>query len=142
MIVDLRAADEHEVVLAFLRSEIDSPRFAHRYTAWLNSHGLYREELIDVADLRDNRANKDRIRLLGAARGYRQNCFLFPRFPRSVRWRLMELPIADAGLLKYGKHDGWVAFSGGTRRVLDGARNLGATSAGLNPSAHIRAVAA
>src|SRR5581483_200936 len=56
-----------EVTLAFLRAQIDSPRWGKPYRAWLRRRGLSRRQLIDRADLSDASQNAARVRLLGLA---------------------------------------------------------------------------
>jgi hypothetical protein len=110
--------------LAFVRAEIDSRRFGARYAILIPQVGTTRRSLIDEADLLDERANLDRMRLLATVRGYRLNKFLFQQFPNDVRWRYVTMPVRDLDRVKYANCEPWATYSGGGRLVVDGARNF------------------
>lgn len=137
----LATATENDMVLAFLRGEIDSPRFGDRYHAVIANLGCSRGNLIDGADLHCSRENAARIELLGAVRGYGKDAYLFTGFPQDVTWFRVRLETQDWEKLKYGKHDGWERLSAGTRRVVDGARNVDVITID-ETNTHIRTVAA
>lgn len=77
---ELGPATEHEMVLAFLQAEVDSPRWTHLYAAMLQQLGATRD-LVDHADLTRDEENLRRIQLLAGVRGYRMNAALFRGFP-------------------------------------------------------------
>jgi hypothetical protein len=127
--VELRQAEESEVVLAFLQAEIDSPRWAKYYPVALAESGVNRTELIDRADLKDEAANGVRRALLGRVRGFGLNKLLFTGFPDDVQWRLVRLSAAELTILKYANCRPWNELSHGTRSVTDGAKDLAAMDA-------------
>src|SRR5215216_5762811 len=121
----LGAASEDQVVLAFLRAEIDSPKRRLDYLPRLQARRLDRARLIDVADLSDPSANCARRLILGAARGYGRGEWLFKGCPADTKWERVLVEPADFDRLKYISRDlDWLNLSGKTRRVPDGARNL------------------
>ena len=122
---ELGPATEHEVVLAFVRAEIDSTRFGSHYQNVLANSGLNRSRLIDDADLSNTNENHVREELLKAVRGYKANQYLFTGFPADIKWRRIELELLELGRLKYANYPTWVGLSQGTRSVVDGARNVG-----------------
>jgi hypothetical protein len=123
--IELCAASEDDVVLAFLRAEIDSPTWGPAYRGAIRLRGLDRASLIDAADLSDAQANRDRMNLLSDVRGFGRGIGLFAGFPVHVEWKLAVIETADFGRLKYISNDAdWLNLSGGTRFVEDGARNL------------------
>jgi hypothetical protein len=131
-------ATAEQVTLAFLRGQIDSPRWGRHYLAYLRRHRLRRAKLIDQADLLDARQNAARTALLNAASGS-----LFEGFPGDTAWVHRTIPAAGLGRLKYMNSGPWLQLSGGTRRVADGARNLGSVMARDGPfsiNAHVEAV--
>jgi len=85
--IELRPATADEMVLAFLRAEVDSPRFSPVIKHWLVTHRFDRTTLIDNGLLHDLEQNRLRAELLGAARGYQDNKWLFAEFPDDVQWR-------------------------------------------------------
>jgi hypothetical protein len=145
-VIEIGPASENEMVLAFLRAEVDSPRFGQYYKPCLNQlremAGSAPQSLIDDADLGSSRDNALRIELLKAIRGYRANQRLFIGFPDDAQWRRVGLEPSDWYKVKYAKHPTWVALSGGTRIVADGAKNLGSVDAPEDSERNIKAVEA
>ncbi len=123
--VELGPATQDEMILAFLRAEIDSSRYREFITQNLARTG-FEERLIDSPNLADERENNARERLL-CYRGW-PNTYLFQGFPRDVTWRRVLLEARDFEAIRYiddthiGGH--WVNLSDGTRLVTVGARNL------------------
>ncbi len=125
--IEVGPADENDMVFAFLRAEVDSPRFGPAYSPHfgrLRAAGITRERLIDNADLNSPRDNTQRIELLKAVRGYRANALLFTSFPDDAMWRTEGIERADWTRVRYANHVPWVRLSGGTRIVADGAANI------------------
>ena len=120
--IDLGPATNEQMVLAFVRAEIDSSRFGRCYRDFLEATRMSRG-LIDNADLGSSAENAARVALLRACRGYPDRN-LFQGFPADVDWRLLEFDAEDLSHLKYANYSDWIALSGGTRRVIDGAANV------------------
>src|SRR5438876_500361 len=112
------------MVLAFLQGEIDSPRFGSNYVSLLASAGATRTALIDDPDLDNVAHNATRRQLLADVRGYGRDQWLFRGFPAAARWRRVRLERADGVGIFYANHPTWRDLSGGTRSLLDGARNV------------------
>jgi hypothetical protein len=70
MVRDLGEGSDDEMVLGFLRAEIDSPQYASDYAKMLDSFGFDRSALIDNGDLTDTYANHVRAIMLSMVRGY------------------------------------------------------------------------
>lgn len=131
----LEDAADSAIVAAFLRAELDSPRYGGRVRALLDQAGAS-VRLIESPDLASAAENNVRAQILGAYRGWPDR-YLFHRFPRTVRWRRATLTTADLGSLLYinddprlPRHEGWDKVSwfdlaGGTRLVTDGAQTVG-----------------
>src|SRR4051794_3929401 len=103
--IELGAASEDEVVLAFLRAEIDSPKWGQHYLGALRDLHLDRVSLIDAAGLADVRASCTRKVVLGAVRGYGFNGALFTGFPRDTTWRRVQVELSDFHRLKCISND-------------------------------------
>jgi hypothetical protein len=143
--IELGPATEDEMVLAFLRAEVDSSRFGGRYPshfAHFGHFGFDRRVLIDTADLRSDQQNAIRWWILAAERGYGIGFDVFTGFPYDVGWRRVALQPTDFRRLRYMKHDNWIKLSGGTRRVLDGAANINVVVLPNDTNNLIRAIAA
>ena len=131
---------ENEMILAFLKAEIDSPRWGQYYLAILSDRGLNKNKIIDCADLSRSEHNIFRAELLGSVRGYGKNDSLFRGFPSDTKWRRTQMSIQNFSGLKYAKFKTWIDLTKGTRLVVDGARNVDLTQVDENANAHIKAV--
>jgi hypothetical protein len=122
---ELGAASEDEVVLAFLRAEIDSPHWGPRYLHVISECHLDRSSLIDAADLTDVQACGIRELILGAVRGYGRDALLFTGFPRDTAWRRVRVEPSDLHRLKcISRDEQWFGLTAGTRLIREAARNL------------------
>jgi hypothetical protein len=112
------------MILAFIRAEIDSPRWGPIYANVLSALRFDRSSLIDAADLKDSYANCVRAIMLGSVRGYGRNDLLFRGFPSDARWRRASLDSSDFRRLRYiGNDEFWQSLTAGSRAVVDGAHN-------------------
>jgi hypothetical protein len=116
----IRRASEHEIVFAFLKAEVDSPRYREHVAQALAQLRLSRSELIDHGDLRNEQQNLQRLQVLGMYRGY-PTAYLFHGFPSDVEWSLVELTAQDVGGLRYAAYPMLVEVSGPSRLVRDAA---------------------
>ena len=114
---------EHDMIAAFLRSEIDSERFGAELRQWVEDLGLTRA-IVDRPDTTDAAQNEQRLQLLGSYRGYRQNRELFEDFPEQVTWQRVVLSREEVLQMKYIDYDYWVELSGGSRFATDAARSI------------------
>jgi len=120
--IEVGLASENEMVLAFLRAEVDSSRYDEMVTTTLFRLGFTRK-VIDEPDLTDEAENSARKQLL-AFRGYERREALFTGFPVDVIWRRVALQPADLQTLRYANYRTWVELSDETRLVSVGARNF------------------
>lgn len=139
--IERGSATEHEMVLAFLQAEIDSARFGPIYQGILTRLRLNRTPLIDQANLANAKDNHIRTELLKAVRGYKANQYLFKGFPSNVQWRRVELELVELTRLKFANFSTWITLSGGSRSVVDGAKNVERIQTAENANDNIRAVA-
>jgi hypothetical protein len=111
-----RPATEAEVVLAFLRGEVDSERFGEDVrTALVDAGGL---QLVRSPDLTSDRENRARERALAMARGWR-DAELFEGFPQQVDWYHGVLPPDVLTRVRFIDYSYWNELSGGSRRPAD-----------------------
>jgi hypothetical protein len=136
---EIRSATEDEMILAFLRAEISSPRHAEMLMSWFGECGGNRA-MIEAGDPTDASENAVRRCILHNFRGYRNvQPLLFPNFPGFVIWKLVALSAEDIGNLKYAAWPTWEQLSGGTRLVADGAANLDTVEI-ENLNVHVREI--
>ena len=133
--IDHGFTTEENMVLNFLKTEIESPRFGSIIKDVLTQSGLDQALLIDRADLGNTIDNQTRMVLLKALRWY-----LFPGFPPNVQWRRADLEPTDLKRLKYAKFQSWITLSGGSRLVSDGAKNVDTITTDDKVEANVKAV--
>ncbi len=111
-----RPATESEVVLAFLRGELNSERFGDAIRqALVDAGGL---QLVQNPHLESVNENQARARALARARGW-PDLELFEDFPRAVDWYHGVLPPQDLERVRFIDYSYWNALSGGSRRPCD-----------------------
>lgn len=114
---------EAEVIAVFLKTEIESPRFAPGILEQLVRDGQTRE-LVDHPDLQSETQNQYRRRLLGELRGLGRNISLFENFPENVRWERALITSEELGQVRYINYSYWNELSGGPRLAADAALRL------------------
>jgi hypothetical protein len=142
--IQLRSATEGEMILAFLRAEIDSTRYRNEIAKAL---AFVRQPpaLIDAPNLADPTENLARRVMLAAYRGYDLGTGLFEGFPGDMVWRYVQLEVRDFNRMRYindiaTPRQLWHKLTGGTRLVTDGARNyVKSPPAGLSHIADVLA---
>ncbi len=118
----LETISEHVMVAAFLRAEIDSPRWGPNILDRLNQDGRSRA-VLDNPNLLDYTENIYRASLLAAVRGC-TNCGIFYRFPDVVQWYAISMTRGDLEVALVMNSAPWPEFSGGTRVAGDASRNF------------------
>jgi hypothetical protein len=112
-----RPTSEDEVVLAFLRGELDSARFgADIRAAVVDAGGI---ELVTAPDLTSAADNAARRSALAVARGWGRNERLFAGFPNTLSWTHGELEVGELERIRYIDYSYWTELSGGSRRPAD-----------------------
>ncbi|SRR6266481_7213505 len=132
---------EDEMILEFLRSEVNSPRFKKKYLDIILRIGHTQQDLVDDADLSSEVQNAARIKVLGYTRGYKTDELWFRGFPSDIAWRHSTLQSDQLNLLTYGKSAAWLALSEGTRRAIDGAKNVNRIPIEQDINRHISTIA-
>jgi hypothetical protein len=119
----IRAASEAEVVAAFLRGELDSPRWRNRLLELLREEGVdpavVRAPSLDDADERTYRA-----RLLDRHRAWLRREGLFEDFPERVELSRVAFGPDEVLAIRYINWDWWLRISNGTRRPGDAAARI------------------
>jgi hypothetical protein len=123
----LRSATEDEMVLEFLRAEIEN------VPEWARS-------IVDRPNLEDESEN-ERRRCLLTGRGFGWDMFLFRGFPSGVAWFDTTLTVDELSCVKYIDHDEtWRRMSGGARSIPEALPNIGNQLFLDNPNADPSAV--
>jgi hypothetical protein len=137
----LGSASTSEVLLTFMRAEVDSPRFGSAYRALIDRSGFSLEQLVTHADLNNAQHNLVRANILLNLRGFGGDALLFKGFPADVQWQRAQINLAELDQLWYARHANWVSLTRGTRRVLDAPARLDDTPTPDHVAQHIHAVA-
>jgi hypothetical protein len=93
--------------------------------------------LVDNADLSDPKANAKRAQIL---KWWTDPKHVFDGMPANVAWRRVRLQPDEIGGLKYCHHQTWLALSGASRLVADGAANIDTVVAPANVNTHVARV--
>lgn len=118
----LRNSSEEEMVLAFLRGELNSGRFCESILKALKTAGVS-EELILNGDITDERQNVLRNRVLGFFRGYPDR-EIFENYPSDVVWKYAAFEAADLNKLRYVDYSYWNELSKGTSAPVRAAETV------------------
>jgi hypothetical protein len=119
----VRAASEAEVLAAFLRGELDSPRWGTHLLE------LLAEDDVDESILRTPRLDDAdecayREALLDRHRAWLRREGLFEGFPERVEWTRVALVPDEVLAIRYINWDWWLRISDGTRRPVDAAARI------------------
>lgn len=137
--IDHGPVNESQVVLAFLKAEVDSPRYRDNVMGLLKMFGLGRAKLIDDPDVDNDCCNALR-RILLSYRGFAQREFLFRGFPTVVSWRQVDLEPRDLSRLRYIRNPDWMAVSENTRQPRRVIERMARGELGDNPGKHVLAI--
>ncbi len=105
----------------FLRAEAGSSRYRAGLLRELTVRGLDLE-IIDQPDLESADENGRRKSILHEVTRHDGPTKLFAGFPSDVDWYVTVVDVGSLSNATYVNLPNWTAFSGGSRRVADGAR--------------------
>ncbi len=117
----LGSITENEMVMEFVRAEVDSLTFGPYYVF---PAGWDRLSLLDNGDPNDAEQNRIRMDMLEAVRGYRGRRILFRGFPFDVTWSRCTVDVGELQAFRYANYDALLALSGPSRQVRDGAARI------------------
>jgi hypothetical protein len=116
----VRPSSEEEMILEFVKAELESPIYRDRCRI---PTGYTRAELVDHPDLKNAEHNAARLSML-FYRGYATRSSLFSGFPRKVAWTLWRCTLAEVGAFKYAKVPPWSTLVDHDRLVSEGALEI------------------
>ena len=114
---NVRSASEEEVILSFLRGELDSSRFGPTTRSALDRAGG--TALVTHPELRSDAENEARRQALAEARGWGTGEGFFAGFPTDVIWQYAELEADELERIRFIDYSYWTELSGGSRRAAD-----------------------
>jgi len=125
---DHGVASEDQVILAWLQAEIDSVSF-QQYLAGEPPDPVYLARSLKAArtpKLNDAEQNELRRRIITKTHGFGLGMLSFEGLANDVRWRKAHVSSAEVGEMLYARrHPAWAALAPVTRKVAEGATNVG-----------------
>ena len=125
---DLGLATEDQVILAWLQAEIESVGF-QRYLAGEPANPVYLAQVLKAArspNLRDADQNELRRKIMVSTHGFGVGIKSFAGLDNDVKWRRAKLTSHEVGELMYANgHAAWTTLAPVTRKVAEGAANVG-----------------
>ncbi len=125
---DLGAVTDDQVILAWLQAEIESLDF-QQYIVGDPPNPAYLSTALKAArspNLKDDEQNKLRRRIITKTHGFGMGAGSFQGLANDIQWRRFRLTTEEVGEMLYASHSGaWVILAPVTRKVAEGANNVG-----------------
>lgn len=116
----IRNCNEEEMILEFLKGELNSKRFNEALNIAINTLGLDSNIILN-GNINDDQENIDRLMIMKIFRGYPDE-ELFERFPKIVEWKYLELNEKDIDNIYYIDYSYWNELSNGTSKPIEAAK--------------------
>ena len=116
----IRKTNEAEMILEFLKGELNSKRFNEDLNNAINELGLDSSIILN-GNIEDEQENNDRLKIMKKFRGYPDE-ELFERFPNIEEWKFLELNEGDIDNIYYIDYDYWNELSNGTSKPVEAAK--------------------
>ena len=116
----IRKTNEAEMILEFLKGELNSKRFNEDLNNAINELGLDSSIILN-GNIEDEQENNDRLKIMKKFRGYPDE-ELFERFPNIEEWKFLELNESDIDNIYYIDYDYLNELSNGTSKPVEAAK--------------------
>jgi hypothetical protein len=125
---DQGVASEDQVILAWLQAEIESVAF-QQYIAGEPPNPAYLAQVLKAArrpNLGDAEQNELRRQIIAKTHGFGQGRLSFEGLANDLDWRKVRVSSLEVGELLYAnRHPAWTALAPVSRKVAEGAANVG-----------------
>ncbi|MHB8612006.1 MAG: hypothetical protein ACYDAL_06205 [Candidatus Dormibacteraceae bacterium] len=125
---DLGSATENQVILAWLQAEIESVSF-QQYLAGEPPNPVYLAQALRAArspNIRDADQNELRRKIIVKTHGFGLGLKSFEGLANDIQWRRARVTSHEVGEMLYASgHPAWTALAPVTRKVAEGASNVG-----------------
>ena len=125
---DQGVATEDHVILAWLQAEIESVAF-QQYIAGDPPNPAFLAQVLKAArkpNLGDAEQNRVRREIVKKTHGFGLGTLSFEGLANDIRWRKLRVPSVEMGELLYAsRHPAWAVLAPVSRKVAEGAANVG-----------------
>lgn len=118
----IRESNEDEMILEFLKGELNSNRFNEQLNEVLKELNISKD-IIENGNTKKNDENKTRKLIMFKFRGYPTE-ELFERFPTIYKWKLVKFEDGDIDKINYIDYDYWNELSNNTSKPIEAAKNI------------------
>lgn len=118
----IRKSNEDEMILEFLKGELNSLRFNEKLYNVLEKLNISKEIILN-GNINDIDENKKRKLIMLNFRGYPTED-LFERFPLINEWQYVEFEKGDIDKINYINYDYWNELSNNTSKPVEAAKNI------------------
>ena len=118
----IRKSSEDEMLLEYLKSEINSNRFSERLKKTLTELSISKDIILN-GNLESEIENKQRKLIMEKFRGYPTED-IFERFPKEFNWFYVEFEEGDIDKIFYLNWEYWNEISNGTSKPTEAAKNI------------------
>ena len=118
----IRNSSEDEMLLEYLKSEINSKRFGERLKKTLNELNISKDILLN-GNLENKYENEQRKIIMEKFRGYPTED-IFERFPKELKWFYVQFEEGDIDKIFYLNWEYWNEISNGTSKPTEASKNI------------------
>ncbi|MBR1654503.1 MAG: hypothetical protein IJ690_06130 [Clostridia bacterium] len=118
----IRKSSEDEMLLEYLKAEINSKRFSERLEKTLIELSLSQDIILN-GNLENEQENKQRKLIMEKFRGYPTED-IFERFPKEFNWFYVQFEEGDIDKIFYLNWEYWNEISNNTSKPTEAAKNI------------------
>lgn len=118
----IKKSSEAEMLLEYLKAEINSNRFSERLEKTLKELNISKDIILN-ANLENEQENKQRRLIMEKFRGYPTED-IFERFPKEFNWFYVEFEEGDIDKIFYLNWEYWNEISNNTSKPTEAAKNI------------------
>lgn len=121
-IIKIRESNEAEVILEFLKGEIESNRFSENLNNVLKELNIDKSIIVS-GDINNKEENLKRLEIMHKYRGYPDEDMFF-NFPKINKWSLYKLESSDLDNCYFIDYDYWNELSSQTSLPKEAAKTI------------------
>lgn len=118
----IKDTTENEMILEFLKGELNSVRFNSNLLNVLKQNNISRN-IIENGDINNSIQNNQRLEVMSKYRGY-PNKDIFNNFPNNINWKFVQFEKDDINKINYIDYDYWNELSNNTSLATEAAKTI------------------